>query len=107
MGSIKFSFLQIKLYTPYLKFLETNFNAGTVENLMCREQLSIDYLGNVYDCDFNQMENVAARSVTGEKLTVNKLLEAGSLDIINEVHTAFYCYGCTAGCGSSCSGALT
>jgi MoaA/NifB/PqqE/SkfB family radical SAM enzyme len=77
-----------------------------VEHLMCRDELSIDYLGNVYDCDFNQMENLAAESRDGQTLTVGKLLEAGSLDLIEEIRTASYCYGCTAGCGSSCGGAL-
>jgi MoaA/NifB/PqqE/SkfB family radical SAM enzyme len=73
---------------------------------MCRDELSIDYLGNVYDCDFNQMEDVLAKSRTGETLTVGKLLDAGTLDLIDEIRTASYCYGCTAGCGSSCGGAL-
>lgn len=106
VGRSKFHLDRTKLYAPYLKFLENNFNAGTVEHLMCRDELSIDYLGNVYDCDFNQMENLAAKSRTGEKLTVAKLLEAGTLDVIDEIRTAPYCYGCTAGCGSSCGGAL-
>ncbi len=95
-----------QLYTPYLKFLEDNFNGDTVENLMCRNQLSIDYLGHVYDCDFNQMENLPARTSSGEPLTVAKLLAAGSLDLIESIATATFCYGCTAGCGSSCGGAL-
>ncbi|MFB2893503.1 arsenosugar biosynthesis radical SAM (seleno)protein ArsS [Aerosakkonemataceae cyanobacterium BLCC-F50] len=95
-----------KLYTPYLHFLESNFNAGTIAHLMCRDELSIDYLGNVYDCDFNQMENLPAKTPDGETLTVAKLLAAGSLDLIEQVQTANYCYGCTAGCGSSCGGAL-
>jgi radical SAM/Cys-rich protein len=95
-----------QLYTPYLSFLEDNFNGDTVENLMCRNQLSIDYLGNVYDCDFNQMENLPAKDRSGEPLTVARLLAAGSLDLINEIQTAPFCYGCTAGCGSSCGGAL-
>lgn len=106
VGRSKFHLQRTKLYSPYLKFLESNFNADTVENLMCRDELSIDYLGNVYDCDFNQMENIAAKSRDGEILTVGKLLEAGSLDLIDEIRTASYCYGCTAGCGSSCGGAL-
>lgn len=95
-----------KLYAPYLQFLESNFNAGTVEHLMCRDELSIDYLGNIYDCDFNQMANLPAKTRDGETLTVAKLLEAGSLDLIDQIQTAPYCYGCTAGCGSSCGGAL-
>lgn len=95
-----------KLYAPYLQFLESNFNAGTVEHLMCRDELSIDYLGNIYDCDFNQMANLPAKTRDGETLTVAKLLEAGSLDLIAQIQTAPYCYGCTSGCGSSCGGAL-
>ncbi|MBD0394945.1 MAG: DUF3641 domain-containing protein, partial [Microcoleus sp. C1-bin4] len=78
----------------------------TLEHLMCRNELSIDYLGNVYDCDFNQMENLPAKTGSGEKITAAKLLESGSLDLIQEVQTAAYCYGCTAGCGSSCGGTL-
>jgi radical SAM/Cys-rich protein len=106
VGRSKFHLQRTKLYAPYLQFLEGNFNGGTVEHLMCRDELSIDYLGNVYDCDFNQMENLAAESREGQTLTVGKLLEAGSLDLIEEIRTASYCYGCTAGCGSSCGGAL-
>src|SRR4028118_1553967 len=106
VGRSKFHLQRTKLYAPYLQFLESNFNEGTVEHLMCRDELSIDYLGNVYDCDFNQMENRLAQSRTGEMLTVGKLLEAGSLDLIEESSPASYCYGCTAGCGSSCGDAL-
>ncbi|MEW5857249.1 MAG: arsenosugar biosynthesis radical SAM (seleno)protein ArsS [Cyanobacteriota bacterium] len=106
IGRTKLSLERRKLIKPYLHFLESNFNGTTVEHLMCRDELSIDYLGNVYDCDFNQMENLPAKTHNGEKLTVAKILEAGSLDIIEEIQTASYCYGCTAGCGSSCGGAL-
>ncbi|MEA5532924.1 arsenosugar biosynthesis radical SAM (seleno)protein ArsS [Crocosphaera sp. XPORK-15E] len=95
-----------QLYVPYLKFLESNYNPETIDNLMCRNELSIDYLGNIYDCDFNQMENLPATLPNGEKLTVEKLLSLEKLDIINEVKTASYCYGCTAGSGSSCGGSL-
>ncbi|BAZ04161.1 arsenosugar biosynthesis radical SAM (seleno)protein ArsS [Calothrix sp. NIES-3974] len=95
-----------QLHKPYLHFLESHFNPSTVEHLMCRDELSIDYLGNVYDCDFNQMENLPSQTHEGETLTVAKLLAAGTLDLIEEVRTANYCYGCTAGCGSSCGGTL-
>jgi radical SAM/Cys-rich protein len=90
----------------YLKFLETNFNVGTLERLMCRNELSIDYLGNVYDCDFNQMENLPAKLPNGETVTVETLLKLDSLEVIQSVQTAPYCYGCTAGSGSSCGGSL-
>jgi radical SAM/Cys-rich protein len=106
IGRTKFQLEHHQLYQPYLHFLESHHNAGTVPNLMCRDQLSIDYLGNVYDCDFNQMTNLPAITRSGEILTVDRLLAAGNLDLIGEVQTENYCYGCTAGCGSSCGGAL-
>ena len=106
VGRTKLQLERKKLYTPYLKFLESHFNPGTVEQLMCRDELSIDYLGLVYDCDFNQMMNLPAKTRNGENLTVTKLLQANHLDLIGEIQTAAYCYGCTAGCGSSCGGAL-
>lgn len=106
VGRTKLYLERKKLYAPYLQFLESHFNTGTVEHLMCRDEISIDYLGNVYDCDFNQMMNLPAKTRDGEKITVAKLLEADRLDLIGEVQTAAYCYGCTAGSGSSCGGAL-
>jgi hypothetical protein len=72
---------------------------------MCRDEISVDYLGNIYDCDFNQMMNLPALTRDGEKLTVAKLLASG-IDLIDEIQTAPYCYGCTAGSGSSCGGSL-
>jgi len=106
VGRTKMHLERRKLYTSYLQFLESHFNPDTIEHLMCRDELSIDYLGNVYDCDFNQMMNLPAKNRNGKTLTVSKLLEADSLDLISEIQTAAYCYGCTAGCGSSCGGAL-
>ena len=106
IGRTKLYLERQKLYRPYLHFLAANFNSNTVKNLMCRNELSIDYLGNVYDCDFNQMENLPSKTHDGETLTVAKLLASGTLDLIEEIRTAPYCYGCTAGCGSSCGGTL-
>ncbi|MDJ0556526.1 MAG: arsenosugar biosynthesis radical SAM protein ArsS [Microcoleaceae cyanobacterium MO_207.B10] len=106
IGRTKLYLKNRQIYQPYLDFLESNFNSDTVENLMCRNELSVDYLGNIYDCDFNQMENFHAQTREGEKITVTRLLEANSLDLIEQVQTANYCYGCTAGCGSSCGGSL-
>lgn len=95
-----------QLYEPYLRFLATHFNASTVEHLMCRNELSIDYRGHIYDCDFNQMVERPARSSQGQPLTVADLLAANTLEQVQTVATAPYCFGCTAGSGSSCSGAL-
>ena len=94
------------LHNDYIEFLADNCNLETLPHLMCRNELSIDYLGNVYDCDFNQMEAIAARDNQGNKLTIKHLLEANSLDLITDIKTANYCYGCTAGNGSSCGGSL-
>jgi radical SAM/Cys-rich protein len=94
------------LYQPYVQFLADRFNPGTVAGLMCRNELSVDYRGHVYDCDFNQMAEIPAKMADGEPLTVAKLLAAGTLNVIDEIQTAPYCYGCTAGSGSSCGGAL-
>ncbi len=100
-------FLQRKgTYNGYLQFLGDNYNAATLDRVMCRNELSIDYLGNVYDCDFNQMESIRATTQDRERLTVARLLELDNLDVIPEIKTANYCYGCTAGTGSSCGGSL-
>jgi len=106
IGRTKFHLEHRKLDQSYLQFLEANFNPSTTEHLMCRNELSIDYLGNIFDCDFNQIENLSSKAQSGEKLTISKLLEAGTLDLIKEIQTAPYCYGCTAGSGSSCGGSL-
>lgn len=94
------------LHQDYLRFLESNFNSNTLSHVMCRNELSIDYLGNIYDCDFNQMENIAATDFQGQKITIADILTANNLDLITEIKTANYCYGCTAGSGSSCGGSL-
>jgi radical SAM/Cys-rich protein len=106
IGRTKFQLDHRQLSQPYLQFLSNHFNPSTVDSLMCRTELSIDYRGVIYDCDFNQMEDLPAKAVDGKPLTVAKLLELGSLDAISTVQTANYCYGCTAGSGSSCGGAL-
>ena len=67
---------------------------------MCRSQVSVGYDGLLYDCDFNQMMDMKAK---GPK-TINELLERETLD--REIDFGNHCYGCTAGAGSSCGGAL-
>ncbi|MBV5260111.1 radical SAM/Cys-rich domain protein [Synechococcus moorigangaii CMS01] len=107
IGRVKHYLQAHELHAPYLRFLATHHNEATVANLMCRNQLSVDYQGNIFDCDFNQMENLPARTAAGQLLTIQDLLAAKSLDLIETVATKPYCYGCTAGSGSSCGGALT
>lgn len=106
VGRTAFHLQHRKLYQPYVDFLAAHYNPATVADLMCRNELSVDYRGYLYDCDFNQMAELPAKTATGTPLTVAHLLEAGTLDLIDEIQTAPYCYGCTAGSGSSCGGAL-
>lgn len=84
----------------YMNLLEENFNPDTVEKLMCRYQISVGYDGKVYDCDFHQMENIVADSY----VTVDEILQKESIE--RDIVLKNYCYGCTAGAGSSCGGAL-
>jgi len=90
----------------YLKYLAERFNPATLPGLMCGDHLSVDYRGHLYDCDFHQMEDLPLRSPTGQALTLADCLAANSLDLAPTVQTAAHCFGCTAGCGSSCGGAL-
>lgn len=107
VGRTKHFLERHQLAEPYLQFLADGFNGETVDRLMCRNLLSVDYRGHIYDCDFNQMEHLPARTPDGTPLTVAALLKLGRLDAIAAVQTADHCYGCTAGCGSSCGGTLT
>ena len=86
----------------YLSLLVENFNPCTVGSLMCRYLVSVDWQGNVYDCDFNQMLDLP---LAGEKR--QKLWEI-DIDSLQEMPVAVdtHCFGCTAGAGSSCGGAL-
>jgi len=95
-----------QLYWPYLSFLAQHHNPATVPKLMCRSQISVDYRGYLYDCDFNQMAGVNAVDGRQQPLTLGDLLAANSLEMVSLVQTRPCCYGCTAGSGSSCGGAL-
>jgi radical SAM/Cys-rich protein len=84
----------------YMDKLLGAFNAATVPNMMCRSQLSVDYQGICYDCDFNQ----AAGLPCLDDRTVFDYRTAGSR-LKREVHFGNHCYACCAGSGSSCGGA--
>lgn len=92
-------------YYPYMDLLRNNFSEANLETVMCKSLLSIDWQGYVYDCDFNQMLELPL-AATGKPRThiadlVDTLALPGSPITIGE-----HCYGCTAGQGSSCGGAL-
>lgn len=90
----------------YMKLLEDNFNAQAAEAVMCRSLLSISWDGAIFDCDFNQMIDLPAGS--SEPSQVPTIWNIDSFDSFSNrpIATADHCYGCTAGAGSSCSGAL-
>jgi radical SAM/Cys-rich protein len=89
-------------WDDYLELLADNFNPTTVEGLMCRTTLSVDYLGKLYDCDFNQMLGMQLRN--GRPLHLWDVTPEDLLD--RTMQTGAHCLACTAGCGSSCTGAL-
>ena len=87
----------------YEQLLVENFNPATIEPLMCRHLISVDWQGYVYDCDFNQMLEMPL-ALTGRK----QLWEINGKQLENgPIAVAKHCFGCTAGAGSSCGGALT
>lgn len=91
------------LEEDYHRLLVESFNPASVNGLMCRNTLNIGWQGEVYDCDFNQM--------LGLQWNEGRPLYLWDLDPMQledrEIATADHCYGCTAGAGSSCGGALT
>jgi radical SAM/Cys-rich protein len=89
-------------WEEYMELLANGFNPATIPGLMCRSTLSVGWLGEVYDCDFNQMLRMQMRN--GKPLflwdVTPELLEGQA------IQTGEHCFACTAGCGSSCTGAL-
>ncbi|MHB8520575.1 MAG: arsenosugar biosynthesis radical SAM (seleno)protein ArsS [Limisphaerales bacterium] len=89
-------------FDDYLKLLADSFNPATVEGLMCRNTLNVGWRGEVYDCDFNQMLDLQWRN--GRPLF---LWDIDLAELENRtIQTGNHCFGCTAGCGSSCTGSL-
>lgn len=88
----------------YMDLLVAHFNAGTVAELMCRHMVSVAYNGDLHDCDFHQMDDIPLR-VGNEVQTLWTISSFAELNG-GEIATASHCYGCTAGAGSSCTGAL-
>lgn len=86
----------------YLELLANSFNPSTVDGLMCRTTLSVDYRGRIYDCDFNQMLDLPLAS---DSLTYLWDLSPEDLQE-RSIQTGIHCLACTAGSGSSCTGAL-
>jgi len=90
-------------YDEYNRLLKDSFNSQTLEGLMCRHQIEVGWDGRLYDCDFN----LALQLPVGNGVTA----QIKDFDAVNyskrRIMTGDHCFGCTAGHGSSCGGALT
>jgi radical SAM/Cys-rich protein len=91
-------------FNRYLELLRHAHLDANLDHVMCRNLVSIDWRGYVYDCDFNQMLDLPLRHAPRERVHLSELLDA---EIEGDpIQVAGHCYGCTAGQGSSCGGAL-
>jgi radical SAM/Cys-rich protein len=88
----------------YDELLLASFNPETVQHLMCRNTLNVSWDGWIYDCDFNQMIELPARH-NGQPLHISDI-EGIQAMIGGRIEIGNHCFGCTAGTGSSCGGAL-
>jgi radical SAM/Cys-rich protein len=87
----------------YMEKLITAFNPGAAQGVMCRNTISIGWDGSLYDCDFNQMLQLKTNHGAPDHIKQWNLEKLNSREIIVNQH----CFGCTAGAGSSCGGAVT
>jgi len=90
-------------YGAYMKKLESAYNLSAASNVMCKNMLSVDWQGHLYDCDFNQMLDIKVNH--GAPSHISKF----NSEVLKnrEIMVGSHCYGCTAGSGSSCGGATT
>ena len=87
----------------YYKLLKENFNKNNLENLMCKKTISVNWQGQIYDCDFNQQIDLKGNK--GPKTLSDLMNESFKFDY--GVAVKEHCFACTAGAGSSCGGTLT
>ena len=104
-------------FNSYLQLLKDNHREQNLSNVMCRTLISVDWQGGLYDCDFNQLLDLPATlsSLAGQQAVPRygaPLQRPHLRDLLQHdprgsaIRVAAHCYGCTAGKGSSCGGAL-
>ncbi len=93
-------------HAAYMSLLVARFNPATVPALMCRSLVSVGFDGRLYDCDFNQMLDLPIGAACQRARTI---WDIDALDTLTRasIATGSHCFGCTAGAGSSCAGALS
>ena len=92
-------------YHEYMSLLRDSFSEANLATVMCKDQLSVDWQGYLYDCDFNQMLDMPLLGERSQHRHISDLQEPSGL-MYTPISTGEHCYGCTAGQGSSCGGAL-
>jgi len=97
-----FDLKKSKKYDEYMTLLHDNFNKNAAEAVMCRSLVSVSWDGYLFDCDFNQALSIPIASKKTSVFDIESFDEIADF----EIATASHCYGCTAGAGSSCGGAL-
>lgn len=95
-------------FSTYMELLHANYQASNLDGVMCRSQISVDWQGYLYDCDFNQQLGMDLQpGDTPRMASRSHLRELLHTDPRGQrIRVADHCYGCTAGQGSSCGGAL-
>ena len=91
-------------FDGYMQLLKSSMQPANLDKVMCRSLISVDWQGRLYDCDFNQMLGLPMTRDSGRHLSLADLIGADCEN--NPISVADHCYGCTAGRGSSCGGAL-
>ena len=92
-------------FDSYMQLLRSAHSEENMASVMCRSLISVDWQGYLYDCDFNQMLGLHMQSNGPGKIHISEL---ASMNVAGQaIHVADHCFGCTAGQGSGCSGALT
>ncbi len=91
-------------FASYMQLLRSSHQDANLDHVMCRTLISVDWRGNLYDCDFNQMLGLPLKRPGKGRMHLSDLLQT-QVDG-NPIMIADHCWGCTAGAGSSCGGAL-
>lgn len=91
--------------TSYMHLLKSSFESSHLNSVMCKDTVSVDWQGYLYDCDFNQMLNMPMLA-NGRPAHLNDLI-SNPATFSRSISVDDHCFGCTAGQGSSCGGALT
>lgn len=89
-------------FSDYMQLLKDSYSPANLSSVMCRHLVSVDWQGYLYDCDFNQMLNLPLSASRARHLRDLLQHDLNS----DEIRVADHCFGCTAGQGSSCGGAL-